>query len=86
MTKNEIILKITGREFNIHQSWYIEYRTLIYTLSANEGYRSGLRFTVSHRIDVGELFLCKDPDYAMGEIENKSYESLFKKMKEEGAL
>ena len=86
MTKNEIILKITGRGFNIHQSWYIESRTLICTLSANEGYRSGLRFTVSHRIDVGVLSLCKFPDYAMGEIENELYESLFKKMKEEGVL
>ena len=86
MTKNQIILKITGRGFNIHQSWHIEPRTLICTLRAYEENRKGQMFTINHRLGMLDRVFSKDPEYIMNKIENQVFEALFEKMKEEGVL
>lgn len=86
MTKNEIILKITGRGFIIHQSWHIEPIALICTLRAYEENRKGQMFTINHRLNRLDICFSKDSDYIMNKIENQMFEALFEKMKEEGAL
>lgn len=86
MTKNEIILKITGRGFNIYQLWHIESRTLIYTLKAYEGSIKGRIFTINHRFSMPDIIFSKDSEYTMDKIESQMFEALFEKMKEEGAL
>ena len=86
MTKNEIILKITGRGFNIHQSWHIEPITLICTLRAYEENRKGKMFTINHRLGILDRVFSKDSEYIMNKIENQLFEALFEKMKEEGVL
>ena len=86
MTKNVIILKITERGFNIHQSWHVEPRTLICTLRAYEGNRKGQIFTIEHRSNMLDIVFSKDSEYTMDKIENQVFEALFEKMKEEGVL
>ena len=86
MTKNENILKITGRGFNIHQSWHLEFRELTFTLKAYEGSRKGQIFTVNHRLNILDIYFSKDSEYIMNEIESRTFEELFEKMKEEGVL
>lgn len=86
MTKNGIILKITGRGFNIHQSWHIESRTLICTLRVYEGIRKGQVFTIEHRLSMLDIVFSKYSEHTMDEIENQVFEALFEKMKEEGVL
>ena len=86
MTKNEIILKITGRGFNIHQSWHIESRTLIFTLKAYEGGRKEQMFAVNHCLNTLDIYFSKESEYIMNKIENQMFEALFEKMKEEFVL
>lgn len=86
MTKNEIILKIAGRGFDIYQSWHLESRTLICTLRAYEGNRKGQIFTVNHRLSMLGIIFSKDSEHIMNKIESQAFEALFEKMKEEGVL